>query len=111
MPEAPTLSAEQRRAAHERSLAVRQARADIKRDIAQQGVSYLVNAFRLWWPEDSGYAAFAGMKVYDLLTALPAVGPAKATALLEKAGIPLKNTVRACGPRQTERLFSLLQRS
>lgn len=101
MPQAPTLSADQRRAAYERSLELRRNRAELKQSLAA-GELTLDSAWRLW-PEIT-----AGMKVCDLLTALPGVGPAKAKALLEKAGIPEKNTVRACGPRQTEKLFAEL---
>lgn len=112
MPEAPTLSAEQRRAAAAKSVELRRQRADLKAWLRDPGVldapcyDNPVNRFKFAWQHPAG----RGMKLYDLLVSLPAVGPAKATALLEKAGIPLKNTVRACGPRQTERLFALLQK-
>jgi hypothetical protein len=94
----PELTAEQRREAHAKSLAVRQARAEIKRKIAHHcTIAYA-------WTQD----AAQGMKVIDLLCALPGIGMRKSLALLQQAGIPSHNTVRACGPKQTERLFALL---
>jgi hypothetical protein len=50
-----------------------------------------------------------GMKVYDLLVSLPGIARAKALRLLLIAGIPERNTVRACGPRQRERLFAAVR--
>jgi hypothetical protein len=103
MPTPPALTDEQRRAAYEKALELRRARALIKEDISNGGVSWLW----LTWRMDK---AALGMKVYDLLIALPNVGPKTARQLLKTAGIPEKNTVRACGPRQAERLFHLLNR-
>jgi hypothetical protein len=96
----PELTAEQRREAHAKSLAVRQARAQTKRLLAA-GSWTLAAVFELR-PEAQG------MKVIDLLMALPGIGMRKSLALLQQAGIPSHNTVRACGPKQTERLFELL---
>jgi hypothetical protein len=103
----PQLSAEQRRLAFERSLAMRQQRSGLKANIARwtnAGISRL-EVFKMIWPEPCAQT----MKVYDLLVSLHAVGPLKAERYLEQAGIPLKNTVRACGPKQRERLFNLLR--
>jgi hypothetical protein len=101
----PELTAEQRREAHAKSLAVRQARAEIKRMLAELPEPH--KALCVLWENDD---AAQGMKVIDLLCALPGIGMRKSLALLQQAGIPSHNTVRACGPKQTERLFALLDK-
>lgn len=102
MPTPPPLSQEQRRAAYEKALKLRRSRAFIKARLRERAWT-----FTEAWEEPVAQ----GMKVYDLLAALPGIGQAKALALLNEAGIPEKNTVRACGPKQTERLFNILRRS
>jgi hypothetical protein len=97
----PPLTAALRSAGAARSLELRQERACLKAIIAERGSPYLIT----FWPHDTAQ----GMKVYDLLRALPGVGPKKAQRLLDAAGIPAKNTVAACGPLQTERLFKALR--
>lgn len=102
----PQLSAEQRRLAFERSLLMRRQRSELKQWMgdpkgAQTRWARITTAFEKPCAQT--------MKVYDLLTSLHAVGPLKAERYLELAGIPLKNTVRACGPKQRERLFNLLR--
>jgi hypothetical protein len=93
----PELTAEQRREAAAKSLELRRARAQTKRLLAA-GSWTLAAVFEL---RDEAQ----GMKVIDLLMALPGIGMRKALALLQQAGIPSHNTVRACGPKQTERFF------
>jgi S13-like protein len=96
---APNLTQEQRALAYRRSLELRRARASLKELIAT-GVVTVRQAFN--------YEDAQGMRVYQLLTAVPCVGRIKALAMLEEAGIPAHNSVRACGPRQREALFGLL---
>lgn len=84
-----------------KSLALRRTRARIK-----AGLRTIPDDICLAWRMHEAQ----GMKVYDLLTALPGIGKAKALALLEQAGIPEKNTVRACGPKQTQKLFEALSK-
>jgi hypothetical protein len=100
VPTPPPLSKEQRRAAYEKALELRRQRAEVKYNLAGY-----------FWTLESAWTAPAtqGMKVFDLLTALPGIGKARAAAMMAEAKIPLKNTVRACGPKQTERLFSQLR--
>ena len=47
-------------------------------------------------------------KVAQLVKALPGYGPAKVTALLEKAGIPEERRVAGLGQRQREALLAAL---
>lgn len=103
MPVAPTLTDEQRKQAAQRSLELRQARAKLKGYLAtgqDRPLPAIENVWRL--------PIVDGMKVYDLLVSLPGIGRAKALKILAAAKIPEKNTVRACGPKQRERLFALL---
>lgn len=100
LPTPPVLDRSARLEGHRKALELRRFRATIKEDIANGGA---------WWVKVAwNYPAAQGMKVYTLLRALPYVGPKKADALLAQAGIPRSNTVRACGPKQRERLFAAL---
>jgi hypothetical protein len=109
VPTPPRLTNEQRRQAFEKALKLRQDRARLKDSLSEP-------ANRVTTPVVRFIEAFCeaeiaqGMKVYDLLTALPHIGRGRALALLEQAGFkhPEKTTVRATGPRQRERLFELL---
>lgn len=98
-PVPPTLSAEQRLEAYKKALRLRRRRADLKTFLSEK--PYMLEY--VWAFKDA-----QGMKVLDLLTALPGVGIGTARKYLELAGIPEKNTVKACGPRQRERLLALL---
>ena len=92
----PPLTDEQRAAARVKSLEVRQARARLRAQLAAGEVTW-----QEAWRDDRAQ----GMRVYQLLTALPGVGRGKALAWLAEAGIRPDATVRACGVRQTEKLF------
>lgn len=95
----PKLTIEQRREAAAKSLELRRQRSHVK---------VLLGDGLLSIPQSWERPAVQGMKVYDLLVSLPGVGHKTAAKLLKLAGIPEKNTVRGCGPRQTEKLFALL---
>lgn len=96
----PSLTAEQRRDAYEKSLELRQARAMLKETVKIGALT-----FGDAWSMELAQ----GMKVFDLLVALPGIARAKALRLMLAAGIPERNTVRACGPKQTQRLFEALR--
>lgn len=101
MPTPPRLTDEQRRQAYEKALLLRQERATLKHYM-RRGELAFAKAFE--------WDIAQGMKVVDLLAALPGVGKPTAVKLLERAGFrhPEKTTVRATGPRQREALFKLL---
>lgn len=98
MPQPPALSAAQRHEGYLRSLEVRRARAALRAEL-KEGLPFTAAWHR---PEAQT------MKVVDLLMALPGVGLYKARKLMERAKIPPKNTVRACGAGQAARLFKLV---
>lgn len=104
----PTLTQDDRKLAYQRSLELRQARADLKRWISEPVPADSCDSNASRFRAAFYFRAGEGMRVYTLLTALPYVGQRKALKLLEQAGIDPKRTVRACGPRQRERLFRIL---
>lgn len=99
MTELPDLDDDQRLAGAAVSLMLRQNRALLKVQL-EFGELSLNDALKS--------PAAAGMKVTQLLQALPYIGPARAGRLLAAAGIPPATTVRALGPRQTEALVRVL---
>ena len=107
MPQPPELTAERRQAGLQRSLELRRQRAELKQWLAGDVCNRpLFERTRVAFAKD--YAQ--GMKVYNLVRALPGIGNARALSLLDAAGISVKTTVRACGPKQRERLFALLNK-
>jgi hypothetical protein len=101
MPQAPTLSAEQRAAALLRAAEVRadrgQARADVK-----AGRLSLAGLLDRATSED----ALASMRVSALLAALPGYGKVRAAALLDELGIASSRRVRGLGVRQRAALLA-----
>lgn len=95
MPQAPMLDVEQRRAGYDRSLQLRRQRAEVKRRLTA-GELDLYGAFEL---DEAG-----GMKVRDLLRALPGVGQRRADRLMQTAGVHPARTVAQLGPRQKNAL-------
>lgn len=98
----PMLSDEQRRDGALRSLALRRQRAEFKAQLREHGWAYLDEH---WLLED-----IQGMRVFDLLRALPRIGAARAADLMSKAGIEHDRTVARCGHRQRWRLMELLDK-
>lgn len=84
-----------------KSLATRRQRAELKGRLRRGERFGLVVAVA---KSDSG-----GMKVIDLLLAVPGVGQKKAERLMQEAGIPMKNTVARCGEAQLTRLIGLVE--
>ena len=100
MSPAPPLDVEQRRLGYQRSLELRRARAEIKRRLAQSELS-LAEAWQM--------AEVRTMRVAQLLCALPNVAQKKAARYMREANIPTNNTVGMCGPRQYDKLITLVQ--
>lgn len=95
----PELNQEQRRAGREAALALRRKRAKLKDDLKHGRVTFIQAFMR---PEAQG------MKLLDLLVALPQVGPVKAGNLMAYAGIKTTNTVSKVGHKQRKLLLGVI---
>jgi hypothetical protein len=93
----PTLDSTQRTDGYNKSLALRQARAELKKDL---------KAGKLTLRDVVGWDWVQGMKVHDLLRAVPTFGAKKAARLMSAALISPTHTVGRLGPRQVERLLA-----
>ena len=98
---APELSTQQRRYGHLRSLELRQSRARLKSALRNREVSIF---------DALGMRDAQGMKIADLLRAIPGMGPNKTAELLHSVDIMPKKTVRSIGPAQMARLVNELIR-
>lgn len=92
---------EQRRGSLDRANAVRSARAGLKRELAAGDVE-----IREVIARPPGFAAQA--KVYDLLLAVPGLGPARTATLLTRCQIPHRKSLVNLSERQRGALITLL---
>jgi hypothetical protein len=92
----PTLDATQRLAGFQKSLELRQARAELKKDL---------KSAKLQLREVIEWDWVKGMKIGDLLRALPAYGSRKAAKLIQLAKINPTNSVGKCSPQQLARVL------
>lgn len=99
----PNLTPEQRQAALAKAAEARQARTKLLNDIKSGTLTIKSVLDRA--KEDS---VVGKTKVAQLVKALPGYGPAKVTAVLEKAGIPAERRAAGLGQRQREALLSEL---
>lgn len=107
----PALTPELRAKAFNRSLEIRQQRSRFKARLGTLDRSMALKVLVVALSNTTSRTeVFAGSRVYDLLRAVQGVGPKKAERWLSAAGIPLKNTVRACGPKQTAALIAQLDK-
>lgn len=97
----PELSAEDRAAAADAALAARRRRAEIKADLASGRLS-LADVLDT---ADSD-PAVAKLRVSDLLSALPRIGPVRAEAIMGTLGIASTRRVRGLGERQRRALLA-----
>jgi hypothetical protein len=82
---------------------VRGLRAKLKQDLRADNVRLeLVLATRADW--------LASAEVFDLLVAVPKIGPVKASRLLTVAGVSPSKTIGGLSERQRARLIELLSR-
>ncbi len=99
----PTLTPEQREAAQAKSREARQARSALLAGIKTGEETIPAVLDRAKSDPIAGKT-----KVSQLVRALPGYGPAKASAVLEQAGIPEDRRVAGLGARQREALVSAL---
>lgn len=98
----PVLDATQRMVGFNKSLALRQARAEVKKDL-KAGKLQLRDVLSWDWVQ--------GMKLHDLLRAVPTFGSKKATKVMQAALVNQANTVGRCSPKQLERVLRLVERN
>lgn len=102
-PEPPEVD---RHAAGLAAIAARRARAAVKRQVATRQRTALDVAEVGWNDPDS---AEAGLRVTDLLTSVPSLGPTRTARVMAELGISDKKRVGGLGVRQRVRLSAFLR--
>ena len=100
----PSLDPEARRRNAELAIAARRERSKIKSALKEGSLS-LREIF------DSSSAAAQRMRVIELLTSLPQMGPLRAESLMEKVGISRTRRIAGRGVRQRRELLTLVERN
>ena len=91
-----------RAAASRAAIAARRARAEVKRAVATRQRS-AVDVLETAWTNDSAVAE-ASLRVRELLTSIPTLGPTRAARVMEQLGIAQSKRVGGLGPRQRVKL-------
>jgi guanylate kinase len=100
----PSLDPEERRRNAELAIAARRERSKIKSALKEGSLS-MREIF------DSSSAAAQRMRVIELLTSLPQMGPLRAESLMEKVGISRTRRIAGLGVRQRRELLTLVERN
>jgi guanylate kinase len=100
----PSLDPEARRRNAELAIVARRERSKIKSALKEGSLS-LREIF------DSSSAAAQRMRVIELLTSLPQMGPLRAESLMEKVGISRTRRIAGLGVRQRRELLTLVERN
>jgi guanylate kinase len=100
----PSLDPAARRRNAELAIAARRERSKIKSALKEGSLS-LREIF------DSSSAAAQRMRVIELLTSLPQMGPLRAESLMEKVGISRTRRIAGLGVRQRRELLTLVERN
>ena len=100
----PSLDPEARRRNAELAIAARRERSKIKSALKEGSLS-MREIF------DSSSAAAQRMRVIELLTSLPQMGPLRAESLMEKVGISRTRRIAGLGIRQRRELLTLVERN
>ena len=99
---APNLTSDERAAALRKATAVRMARRAFK-DAVARGSFTLAGAIEAAKADEG----LIGIRVHDLLQCLPGVGPKRASATMEAAGIAATRRIRGLGQHQVDSLIKL----
>ena len=99
----PELTAEQRKAALEKAVAARHARAELREKIKNGEIS-------LEEVLDSDDPIASRLKVSALIESLPGYGKAKAAKVMNELGISATRRVKGLGARQREQLIEALSK-
>lgn len=100
-PRTPALTAEQRRAALAKATRVRVARRAFKDEVAR-GEFGIAATIALARADEN----LAGIRVVDLLTSLPGIGPKRAEAIMAQAAIAPTRRIRGLGEHQIAALVA-----
>ncbi|HEX6886821.1 MAG TPA: guanylate kinase [Candidatus Nanopelagicales bacterium] len=103
----PPLTAEARAAAAARGIAARQLRAAVRTGLAA-GTTRLADVLADARRDDVRGRALARMKVVDLVSSFPRIGPVRAAALMQRLGIAANRRVGGLGHHQAEALLDAL---
>ncbi|GAB3406642.1 hypothetical protein GCM10027515_21500 [Schumannella luteola] len=95
-------------AAARAAVAARRARAVVKRDVAERRRSPLAVAETAWASDDARIPE-ASLRVRELLTSIPSVGPLRADRAMAELGIAASKRVGGLGVRQRTKLRTWLQ--
>ena len=101
MPQPPSLSPEQRRAALAKAAEARKARAEIKERLKMSSITLA----ELLAQSDSDEMV-AGIKVLAVLESLPGVGKVKARRTMDEIGIADTRRLRGLGDQQRKSLLA-----
>jgi guanylate kinase len=91
-----------RAAASRAAIAARRARAEVKRAVATRQRSAVDVLDAAWTAEPA--QAEASLRVRELLTSIPTLGPTRAARVMEQLGIAQSKRVGGLGPRQRVKL-------
>ena len=100
----PSLDPEARRRNAELAIAARRERSKIKSALKEGALSVREIL-------ESSSAAAQRMRVIELLTSLPQMGPLRAESLMEKVGISRTRRIAGLGVRQRRELLTLVERN
>jgi hypothetical protein len=103
MPQPPSLSDDERKAALAKAAAVRRLRAELKEKLKMGSLS-LHELLEQADKDDS----VGKMKVISVLESLPGLGKVKARRLIDEVGISDKRRLGGLGPQQRKKLFEKL---
>lgn len=101
----PPLTDDQRRAALDKAMRVRTERMWLKRDLKRG----LVTARQALEMSDGGMEAASGMRVEQLIGALPGHGKAKSAAVMRRLEISPSRRLRSLGARQRLALLEYIE--
>ncbi len=106
-PPPPDLSPEQRAAAAARGVRARQVRAELRTGLGE-GRIRVGDLVRDSQVDDERGRTIARMRVVDLLSSFPGIGPVRAATIMSTMGIAANRRVGGLGARQVEQLTAML---
>jgi signal recognition particle GTPase len=105
MPQPPSLTPEQRKAALEKAAIARRARAELKDHLKTSRLTFPDLLARVESDETVGK-----MKVLSVLESLPGIGKVKARRLMEGIGISETRRLQGLGAKQREALLDAVEK-